>query len=66
MTDAAEPDAATFADRLSQLEATVEALQDQVYRQNERHQHEVADLRRQLNPKELARAMSADARRRGL
>lgn len=66
MTGATEPDVASLIDRLARLEATVEALQDQVHRQNERHQHDVAELRRQLKPEELARTMSADARRRGI
>jgi hypothetical protein len=65
-TGAVEEDAATLADRVSGLEAAVEALQDQVHRQAERHEREVADLRRQLRPEALARAMSADARRRGI
>lgn len=62
----AEAEAASLADRLARLESRVEALQDQVYRQHERHQSEVADLRHQLKPEELARTISADARRRGL
>jgi hypothetical protein len=66
MTGATEPDLAALVDRLERLEATVEALQDQVHRQGERHQSEVADLRRQLKPEELARTMAADARRRGI
>jgi hypothetical protein len=66
VTGATDPDLASLVDRVARLEATVEALQDQVHRQNERHQSEVADLRRQLKPEELARAMSADARRRGI
>jgi hypothetical protein len=66
MTGATEPDVAGLVDRLTRLESNIEALQDQVHRQNERHQQELADLRRQLKPEELARTMSADARRRGI
>lgn len=66
MTEAIEPDVATLVDRIARLEATIEALQDQVHRQNERHQSDVTDLRRQLKPEALVRAMSADARRRGI
>jgi hypothetical protein len=66
MTPAGEPDAANLADRMTRLEATVEALQDQVHRESERHQREVAELRHQLRPEELARALSDDARRRGI
>jgi hypothetical protein len=66
VTGATQPDVTSLAERLARLEASVEALQDQVHHQNERHQSEVADLRRQLKPEELARTMSADARRRGI
>jgi hypothetical protein len=66
VTDASQPDAASLVDRLTRLEARVEALQDQVHRESERHQREMADLRRQLKPEELTRALSADARRRGI
>lgn len=66
MTDGPEPDAADLADRVRRLETTVEALQDQVHRQSQRHEREVAELRRSLRPEELVRALSADARRRGL
>jgi hypothetical protein len=66
MADDAESDQARLAGRLAQLEATVEALQDQVHRQSERHERELADLRRQLKPAELARSLSDDARRRGI
>jgi uncharacterized membrane protein YgaE (UPF0421/DUF939 family) len=66
MTDAAQPDVAGLVDRIARLEANVEALQDQVHRQSERHQHEMAELRRQLRPEELARSLSDDARRRGI
>jgi hypothetical protein len=52
--------------RIAALEARVEALQDQVYRESERHDRELADLRRRLRPEEIARELSEDARRRGL
>jgi hypothetical protein len=66
MTDATPSDGQDVADRVARLEAAVEALQDQLHRESERHQREVAELRRQLKPEELARALSADARRRGI
>jgi hypothetical protein len=51
---------------LAQVEAALEALQDQVYHQGERYERELAELRRQLRPAEVARSLSDDARRRGL
>jgi hypothetical protein len=66
MTDTAHPDAVALANRLARLEAAFEALQDQVHRESERHQREMAELRRQLKPEELTRTLSADARRRGI
>jgi hypothetical protein len=52
--------------RVAHLETVLEALQDQVYRDAQRHQQELADLRTQLQPENVAKALSADARRRGL
>jgi DNA-binding HxlR family transcriptional regulator len=52
--------------RLEHLESVVEALQDALYRQAQQHDRDVADLRKRTDPAELARALSADARRRGL
>ncbi|MEA2324613.1 MAG: hypothetical protein QOD81_4463 [Solirubrobacteraceae bacterium] len=58
--------AAAVEDRLERLEALVEGLQDAVYR-NARHQDErIEELQRRTEPDELARTLSADARRRGL
>lgn len=52
--------------RLSHLETALEALQDQVYRESQRYERELEELRAQLRPANLARAISADARNRGL
>ena len=52
--------------RLDALEAMVEALQDAVDRQATRHDERLNELARQLQPSELARVLSQDARRRGL
>lgn len=52
--------------RLAHLERSLEALQDSVYRDKRRHEQELADLRKQLDPENLVRALSEDARRRGL
>jgi hypothetical protein len=48
------------------LEGLLEGLQDAVHRESVRRDHEAAEVQRQLSPQELARALSQDARRRGL
>lgn len=52
--------------RVAHLEAALEALQDQLHRESQRRDNEIAELHRQLRPEELARELSDDARRRGL
>lgn len=53
-------------DRLDSLEAMLEGLQDSVDRQARRQDERLAELARQMEPGELARVLSDDARRRGL
>jgi hypothetical protein len=52
--------------RLVQLEALVEGLQDAVHRDAVRHEERMAELERKTQPEALAKALSEDARRRGL
>jgi hypothetical protein len=52
--------------RVDHLEAALEGLQDSVYRETQRHETEIQELQRQLEPGALARALDADIRRRGL
>jgi hypothetical protein len=52
--------------RLTDLEGVVEALQDAVHREWVRRDKESARLEKKTDPKEVARALGADARRRGL
>jgi hypothetical protein len=52
--------------RLRHVEAELEGLQDAVHRQAMRQHEDVEDLRHRLAPDEMARALSDDARRRGL
>lgn len=52
--------------RVERLESVVEGLQDAVYRQARQHDAAIAELRERTDPAEIARALSADARRRGL
>jgi hypothetical protein len=52
--------------RVASLEGLIEGLQDAVHRESVRHDERAADLERKIEPKEMARALSKDARRRGL
>jgi hypothetical protein len=52
--------------RVERLESVVEGLQDAIYRQARLHDREIEELRKRTDPAELARALSADARKRGL
>ena len=52
--------------RVSHLEELLEGLQDAVHRDSIRRDEETARLERRTVPSEMARALSADARKRGL
>lgn len=52
--------------RVERLECVIEGLQDAIYRQAQQHDREIGELRKRTDPAEIARALSADARRRGL
>ena len=52
--------------RIDHLEAALEGLQDAVHREAVRHHEEIADLRKKVEPEAMARALSDDARQRGL
>jgi hypothetical protein len=60
------PDLRSLIERLDALEAMVEGLQDSVDRQARRQDERVNVLARRLEPAQLARAISDDARERGL
>lgn len=53
-------------ERLAHLEALVEGLQDAVHRDSIRHDERMAELERKTQPEAVAKALSDDARRRGL
>jgi hypothetical protein len=55
-----------LAARVDQLEAMLEGLQDAMHRESSRTNQRVDDLARSVRPDQLARALSDDARRRGL
>ena len=52
--------------RVADLEGLVEGLQDAVHRESVRRDDQAARLERKVEPRELARALSDDARERGL
>jgi len=52
--------------RVNRLETQLEALQDAVHRDAVRRDEQQAHLERKTEPDEIARALSNDARRRGL
>jgi hypothetical protein len=52
--------------RVEHLEALVEGLQDAIHRDSTRHEDRMSELERRIEPEILAKALSDDARRRGL
>ena len=52
--------------RVEHLEALVEGLQDAVHRDAVRHEQRMSELERRTEPEVVAKALSDDARRRGL
>jgi BMFP domain-containing protein YqiC len=52
--------------RISHLEALVEGLQDSVHRESSRHAKRITELEARIQPGALGRALSDDARARGL
>jgi uncharacterized coiled-coil protein SlyX len=52
--------------RVAHLETMIEGLQDAVHREITRTNDQIDHLRKQLEPAELSRALSEEARHRGL
>ena len=52
--------------RVSDLEVMLQGLQDAVHREAVRRDEQAARFERRIEPRELARALSDDARERGL
>jgi hypothetical protein len=52
--------------RVADLEGLVEGLQDAVHRESLRRDEQAARLERKVEPRELSRTLSDDARERGL
>ncbi|MFL5823616.1 MAG: hypothetical protein ACJ764_09260 [Solirubrobacteraceae bacterium] len=52
--------------RVTQLEQLLQGLQDSVHREAERQAKRIGDLETRIEPAALSRALSQDARERGL
>ena len=52
--------------RIEHLEGELEGLQDAVYRHAVLEDENIGELRRRMEPEQMARDLSRDARRRGL
>ncbi len=52
--------------RVEHLEALVQGLQDSVHRESSRHDKRISDLETRIQPATLGKALSDDARARGL
>jgi hypothetical protein len=63
---AVDPRIDSIVERLDRLEALAEGLQDSVYREARRQDERMDELHARTEPSEIAKALSDDARRRGL
>jgi hypothetical protein len=61
-----EPQLAELQQRLAHLETEFEGLQDAVHRESMRQRKQIDELTKSVHPAALARALSDDARRRGV
>jgi uncharacterized coiled-coil protein SlyX len=52
--------------RIAHLEQLVQGLQDSVHRESSRHDKRIAELEARVQPAALGKALSEDARARGL
>lgn len=53
-------------ERITQLEALVQGLQDSVHRESSRHARQITELETRIQPGAMGKALSDDARARGL
>lgn len=56
----------TLEARMEHLERQLEGLQDALYRQARLEDENIGELRRRMEPEQMARDLDQDARRRGL
>lgn len=64
--DAQERRIEALEDRVGQLEALLEGLQDSVHRESVREGGRIGALEKRTEPAEISRALSRDARERGI
>jgi hypothetical protein len=63
----AEPDRLrSLETRITHLEQLVQGLQDSVHRESSRHAKRIAEIEARIQPATLGKALSDDARARGL
>lgn len=65
-SDPVRDDLRALKARIEHLEALVQGLQDSVHRESSRHDKRIADLEVRVQPAALGKALSDDARARGL
>lgn len=65
-TGSAQDNARALEARVEHLEQLVQGLQDSVHRESSRQSKRITDLETRLQPGALAKALSDDARARGL
>jgi hypothetical protein len=53
-------------ERIQYLETLIEGLQDSVHRESVRREKDIHELQKKTEPSELSRALSQDARKRGI
>ena len=53
-------------ERIAYLETLVEGLQDSVHRESVRREHQIGRLETKTEPSEINRALSREARERGI
>ena len=64
--DAQERRIEALEERVDQLEGLVEGLQDAVHRETVRQGARIGELEKRSEPAEISRALSRDARKRGI
>jgi hypothetical protein len=64
--DAQERRIEALEKRVDQLEALLEGLQDAVHRESVREDRRISALEKRTEPSEISRALSRDARKRGI
>ena len=67
ISDGARPDELrALEDRIAHLEALVQGLQDSVHRESTRQSQRIAELEARIDPTAMHKALSENARQRGL